>query len=62
VSMRMELDFRHGLAEPRVEVGREGVSISLTRANETAVIHVTPASLDALWLAVTIAIGRLRRC
>lgn len=62
MSMRIDLDFRHGLAHPAVEVGPEGPVLSLTRGEEQMVVQLSRASLEALALALALALARLRRC
>lgn len=50
---RIDLDFRHGLTEPRVEHGPAGPRLQLTRGQEEVVVLLPPHALGALWLAVT---------
>ena len=53
MTTRIELDFRYGLTEPRVEHVADGARLSLTRGQEQVVILLPPHALSALWLAVT---------
>jgi hypothetical protein len=53
MTTRIELDFRHGLTEPRVEHGPEGPRLTLTRGQEQVVVLLPRESLGAIWLAVT---------
>ena len=63
MSMRIDLDFHHGLAEPKVERGPDGgLRLSLVRGQETVVVHLSLASLEALWLSLTVALAALKRC
>jgi hypothetical protein len=51
VTTRIELDFRHQLAELRITQGPEGPSLSLTHGDSIVVVNLSHASLSALWLA-----------
>lgn len=63
MSMRIDLDFQHGLAEPKVERRPDGaLCVSLTRGQEMVVVQLSLASLEALWLALTVRLAELRRC
>jgi len=53
MTTRIELDFRHGLTEPRVEHVPDGARLSLTRGQEELVVVLPTHGLSALWLAVT---------
>jgi hypothetical protein len=53
MTTRIELDFRHGLVEPRVEPSAEGPRLSLTRGQEQVVVLLPDRALSALWVAVT---------
>ncbi len=53
MTTRIELDFRHGLTEPRVEHGPEGPRLSLTRGQEQVVVLLPQHALSALWVAIT---------
>ena len=53
MTTRIELDFRHGLTEPRVEHGPEGPRLSLTCGQEQVLVLLPRHSLSTLWLAVT---------
>ena len=61
MSMRMDLDFRHGLTEPRITRGADGPTLSLTRGQEMVVVHLSLPSLEALALAVLLAMAEYRR-
>ena len=50
---RIELDFRHGLTEPRVEQSPEGPRLSLTRGQEEILLLLPHHGLTALWVAIT---------
>ena len=52
MTIRIELDFRHGLTEPRVEHTPEGPRLSLTRGQEQVVVRLPLCALDAIALAV----------
>jgi hypothetical protein len=63
MSIRIDLDFRHGLTVPEVSRTPEGViALSLTRGSERAVIQLSLPSLEALSFEVMTALTRLRRC
>ena len=60
--MRIDLDLKHGLAEPRVAQEDDGhLALTFTRPQETIVLHLSRASLDALWYALTVALSREKR-
>ena len=63
MTMRIDLDFHHGLAEPRVQREPDGrLCLSLTRGQEMVVVHLSLASLEALWLNLTLALSDLKKC
>jgi hypothetical protein len=53
MTTRIELDFRYGLTEPRVEHVPDGARLSLTRGQEQLVVLLPTHALSALWVAVT---------
>src|SRR2546425_631540 len=58
MAMRVECDFRHGLADPTVTRGPEGGPVlSLVRGQESVTIALSEDSLRALWLAVAVSVG-----
>ena len=62
MSMRIDLDLQHGQAEPRVAREADGhLALTFTRPGETVVLHLSHASLEALWLALTVDLSRERR-
>ncbi|MFQ5898225.1 MAG: hypothetical protein ACE5JN_08255 [Candidatus Methylomirabilia bacterium] len=63
MSMRIDLDFHQGLAHPAVEQAQDGaLLISLTRGREQVVVQLSLASLEALSLALTLALAWIKRC
>jgi len=63
MSMWIDLDFYHGLAQPHVEQAADGgLQLSLLRGQERVVVHLSLASLEALWLEFTLALARIKRC
>ena len=63
MSMRIELDFAHGLAQPHVEQGEDGAfRLSLARGIERVEIRLSLPSLEALSLALMLALARIKRC
>jgi len=63
MSMRIDLDFCHGLAEPSVDRSPDGAfQLSLKRGQETVVVHLSLPSLEALWLTLTLALSKIKRC
>ena len=62
MSMRIDLDLRQGLAEPRVEKEADGhLAVTFTRPLETVVLRLSHESLEALWFALTVALTREKR-
>ena len=53
MTTRIELDFRHGLTEPRVEHAPDGPRLSLRNGQAHVVLRLPEHALSALWLAVT---------
>ena len=63
MSMRIDLDFHHGLAEPSVERGPDGsFHLTLVRGQERVVVHLSLPSLEALQFALNMALSRIKRC
>ena len=59
MAMRIECDFRHGLAEPAITRGDDGEPIlSLARGQDRVIIALSEDSLRALGLAIVTSIGR----
>jgi len=54
---RIDLDFRHQLADARITHGPAGPSLSLTHGQDTVVVGLSEAGLSALWLATTLALS-----
>ena len=57
MTMRIECDFRHMLAEPRITPGPDGHQLALTHGPDTVIIGLSDASLSALWMATTLALS-----
>ena len=57
MALRVECDFRHGMAEPTVTRGPEGPVLSLVHGRERVSIALSEHSLRALWLAVAVSVG-----
>ena len=57
MTTRIECDFRHGLADPRITRGPEGPVLSLVQGQESVSIALSEHSLRALWLAVAVSVG-----
>ena len=53
MTTRIELDFRYGLTEPRVEHVPDGARLVLTRGQEQFVVLMPTHALSALWLEIT---------
>jgi hypothetical protein len=63
VSLRIDLDFHHGLAHPAVEQAPDGTfRLSLARGAETLVVQLSLPSLEALAFALNVALARIKRC
>lgn len=59
MSVRLHLDFRHGLTQSSVEPMADGdLGLSLLHGQECAIVRLSEASLAALWLALTVALAR----
>lgn len=62
MSLRIDLDFRHGLAEPKLTRDAEGrLTLSVSRGIETVVLYLSLASLEALSLELALGLARLKR-
>ena len=57
MAMRIECDFRHGLADPAITRGPGGPVLSLVQGQERVSIALSEDSLRALWLAVVVSVG-----
>ena len=57
MAMRIECDFRHGLADPVITRGPEGPVLCLVHGEERVSIALSEDSLRALWLAVAVSVG-----
>ena len=60
MTMRIECDFRHGLAEPTITRGPDGPVLSLTHGQATVIVALSEDSLSALCLALVASIGSER--
>ena len=56
MAMRVECDFRHGLADPTVTQGPGGPVLSLVQGQERVSIALSGDSLRALRLAVAVSV------
>ena len=56
MTTRIECDFRHGLADPKVTRGPFGQTLCLVHGQTSITVALSEASLRALWLAVVVAI------
>ena len=62
MSLRIDLDFRHGLAEPKLMRDAEGrLALTVTRGIETVVLQLSLASLEALSLELMLGLARLKK-
>jgi len=55
--MRVECDFRHGLAEPTITREDGEPVLSLAHGEDRVSIALSEDSLRALWLAVAVSVG-----
>ena len=63
MARRIDVDFRGGLAVPRVERSADGaLHLTLTRGPEQVALHLTYPSLEALWFELTVALAEIRQC
>jgi hypothetical protein len=61
VKMRIDLDFGAGLAVPSVSRRRNGrFDLELTRGEETVALQLSRASLERLWLVLSLRLASLR--
>ena len=59
MSVRLHLDFRHGLTQSAVEPMADGdLGLSLLHGSECVIVRMSEPSLAALWMALTIALAR----
>jgi hypothetical protein len=59
----MGVDFRGGLAVPRVERSADGaLHLELSQGAEQLVLHLTYPTLEALWFELTVALAEIRQC
>jgi len=56
ITMRVECDFRPGLAKPTVTRGPDGPVLSLTHGRVDVIIELSEESLSALCLALVASI------
>lgn len=62
MTRRIDVDFRRGLAVPRVERSADGaLHLTLTRGAEQLVLHLTYPSLEALWFELTAVLAEIRQ-
>ena len=57
MAMRIECDFRHGLAEPAITRDAAGPVLSLARGQDRVSIALSEHSLRALGLAILTSVG-----
>ena len=57
MTMRIECDFRHGLAEPAITRAGDEPVVSLRHGQVYVVVALTEDSLNALCLAMIASIG-----
>ena len=57
MTTRIELDFRHALAEPQITHEAGGPRLSLTHGEESVIVLLSESNLSALWLATTLALA-----
>ena len=55
--LRLECDFRHGLAYPAITREAEGPVVSFAHGDAYIAIALSEHSLRALWLAVAASVG-----
>ena len=60
INMRIECDFRPGLAKPTITRGPDGPVLSLTHGQASVIIALSEHSLSALCLALATRIGSER--
>ena len=62
MSMRIDLDFQQAFTRTAIEATPDGaIALSFTCRQECVVIHLTEASLDALWLSLTLTLAKRHR-
>ena len=57
MTVRIECDFRHGLAEPVITRDAGGPVLSLARGQDRVIIALSEHSLRALGLAILASVG-----
>ena len=57
MTLRLECDFRHGLAYPAITREAEGPVLSFAHGEARVTIALSEHSLRALWLAVAASVG-----
>ena len=57
MTLRLECDFRHGLAYPAITREAEGPVLSFVHGEARVTIALSEYSLRALWLAVAATVG-----
>ena len=62
MTIRIDLDFRHGLADPTVTRGPGGPTLSLVHGQTSVVVALSDPSLRALCLAVLVAVQGDEEC
>ena len=63
MARRINVDLRGGLVVPRVERSADGaLHLALSRGPDQLVVHLTYASLEALWFELTVALAEIRQC
>ena len=55
--MRVDFDFRHGLAEPQITRDENGPVLSLAHGQDRVTIALSEHSLRALGLAILTSVG-----
>ena len=59
MSVRLHLDFRHGLTQSAVEPMADGdLGLPLLHQNQVVIVRMSEPSLAALWMTLTIALAR----
>ena len=56
MTIRIECDFRHGLADPSIRREPGGPVLSLVHGQESITVAMSEHSLRALWLEVAVAV------
>lgn len=62
MTLRLHLDFRHGLVEPQLDAADDGtLRLTLTHGQTQVVVDGSRPSLEALWLLLTERLAALTR-